>query len=406
MSTINEDRAATVERLEAVRADQDKRAQSLQSSYDYIVCGSGSAGCVIASRLAANSSINVLLIEAGGWDTAPQVLDPGQWFTNLGTERDWGDVAIPSAGVNNRAIPEHMGRVVGGGSSINATIWARPFKADLDHWAEVTAATRPGATSTVWRSSASMENWQGDARRTLPRQGRPGLVPARRRPAPVAPAMLRRAEAAGQPVLADQNGAREESAGGFALMNQIIRDGDRQSMATRVPLPGAGAEERHGAGQHPCGPRDLCRATGRRASRCHGRRPERHIGATSEVILSAGGINTPKLLMLSGIGDDAQLRGHGIKTVVNAPEVGANFQDHMLHGGCIWEPKEHFRSQQRGQCGRLLKVRQRPRVSGRQPGADRAPYASDVVGKQFNPPPPAGRCAQAWWRPRAVAGCG
>jgi choline dehydrogenase len=161
MSTVNEDRAATVERLEAIRADQDKRAQSLQSSYDYIVCGSGSAGCVIASRLAANSSINVLLIEAGGWDTAPQVLDPGQWFTNLGSERDWGDVAIPSPGVNGRAIPEHMGRVVGGGTSINATIWARPFKADLDYWVEVTGDPAWGYEHGL-EIFRQVEDWQGE----------------------------------------------------------------------------------------------------------------------------------------------------------------------------------------------------------------------------------------------------
>ena len=136
--SVDDDGTVGPDALNAVRAQQDERAGRLRPSYDYVVCGSGCAGCVVASRLAANGAATVLLIEAGGWDTAPEVIDPGQWFTNLGTDRDWGDIATPDPGVNGRAIPEHMGRVVGGGSSINATIWARPFKADLDHWAEVT----------------------------------------------------------------------------------------------------------------------------------------------------------------------------------------------------------------------------------------------------------------------------
>jgi len=150
--------SALADELDAIRANQTERATKAQAAYDYIVIGSGSASCALVGRLAANKSANILVIEAGDWDTAPSVQDPSVWFTNLGTERDWGDVALPSASTNDRAIPEHMGRVVGGGSSINATIWARPFKEDLDHWAHEAGSAQWGYEHGlgIYRR---MENW-------------------------------------------------------------------------------------------------------------------------------------------------------------------------------------------------------------------------------------------------------
>ncbi len=89
---------------------QEKNRQNLKAAYDYVVVGAGSAGCALVGTLAKREpNASILLIEAGDWDTAPTVQDPRQWFLNLGTERDWNDVSIPSSGVNNRAIPEHTG---------------------------------------------------------------------------------------------------------------------------------------------------------------------------------------------------------------------------------------------------------------------------------------------------------
>ena len=128
-----------------IRANQAERAKTLQAAYDCIVVGTGSAGSALIGRLAAaRPDASILVLEAGDWDTAPAVMDPSVWFTNLGTDRDWKDVAIASPSTNNRAIPEHMGKGVGGGSSINATIWARPFKDDLDHWAAESGDTAWG----------------------------------------------------------------------------------------------------------------------------------------------------------------------------------------------------------------------------------------------------------------------
>jgi choline dehydrogenase len=169
-------------------------------------------------------------------------------------------------------------------------------------------------------------------------------------------------------------------------MNQIIRDGRRQSMARSYLYPVLGrknvtllvnthVDRLTFAGTKVTGV-ELAGAAG-----------PRRIQAKTEVILSSGGINTPKLLMLSGIGDDAQLRSHGIKTLVNAPEVGQNFQDHLLHGGCLWEPQEHIphRNSAANASGFL-----KSQAGLASPDVNlvqiEIPYASDVVGQRYAPP--------------------
>lgn len=377
---------ALADELDAIRANQAERAKSLQTTYDYIVVGTGSAGSALVGRLAAaQPDASILVLEAGDWDTAPSVMDPSVWFTNLGTERDWKDVALPSSGTNNRAIPEHMGKVVGGGSSINATIWARPFKADLDHWAAESGDTAWGYEHglSIYRR---VENWQGKADARYRGKGGPVWCQPAADPHPVAPALLAACRSLNLPVLDDQNGAREEGSGGFALMNQIIRDGRRQSMARSYLYPVLGRKNvTLLVNTHV----DRLTFSGNTATGVEigGAAGARRIQAKNEVILCSGGINTPKLLMLSGIGDENQLRTHGIKTLVHAPEVGQNFQDHLLHGGCIWEPKEHIphRNSAANAAGFV-----KSQASLASPDVNlvqiELPYASDVVGKRYAPP--------------------
>jgi choline dehydrogenase len=372
--------------LDAIRANQAERAKTLKRAYDYIVVGTGSAGSALVGRLAASRpNASILVLEAGDWDTAPSVLDPSVWFTNLGTDRDWKDVAIASASTNNRAIPEHMGKVVGGGSSINATIWARPFKNDLEHWAAESGDKAWGYEHalSIYRR---MENWQGKADARYRGQSGPVWCQPAANPHPLAPAMLAACRSLGHPVLDDLNGAREEGSGGFALMNQIIRDGRRQSMARSYLYP---VLSRSNVTLLVNTHVDRLSFAGARATGVHisGSAGPRQILANAEVILCSGGLNTPKLLMLSGIGDEAQLRGHGIKTLVHAPQVGQNFQDHLLHGGCLWEPKEHtpHRNSAANASGFV-----KSQASLATPDVNlvqiEIPYASDVVGKRYSPP--------------------
>src|SRR5262249_16733889 len=120
---------------ERVRANQQSCRDNLQSQYDFIVCGSGSSGSVVARRLAENPDVSVLLLEAGGDDDVATVTDARRWVENIGTERDWQFVAQPNPHVRGRAMPLNMGKVLGGGSSINGLAWARGHQHDWDFFA-------------------------------------------------------------------------------------------------------------------------------------------------------------------------------------------------------------------------------------------------------------------------------
>src|ERR1700740_3680300 len=108
-----------------VQANQRKLRSNLKTQYDFVICGSGSSGSVVARRLAENADVSVLLLEAGGQDDVPTVMRAEQWHLNLGSERDWNFAAQPNLHLNGRTVPYSMGKVLGGGSSIYVMAWSR-----------------------------------------------------------------------------------------------------------------------------------------------------------------------------------------------------------------------------------------------------------------------------------------
>jgi choline dehydrogenase len=377
---------ALADTLDGIRANQSERGKILLDAYDYIVCGTGSAGCALVNRLAADPDAKILVIEAGGWDTSPAVADPRVWFTNLGTERDWNDIAVPSPHVNDRAIPEHMGRVVGGGSSINATIWARPFRKNLDYWVEATGDQAWGYDHalSIYRR---VENWQGKPDARYRGQGGPVWVQPAYEPSPLAPGMLDACASLGLPVLDDLNGAREERDSGFALMNQIIRDGQRYNLAKAYLYPVLGQKNVTLLVNTHVDRLTISGNTAEGVEFIRDGKPVR-VRASREVIVATGGINTPKLLMLSGIGDQQELKKHGIKTIFHSPEVGRNFQDHILHGGCLWESVDSpgLRNSGAEASGFAHSTGDRSGPPDLNLVQIELPYASEVIAKTYSPP--------------------
>ena len=291
-------------------------------SFDYVIVGAGSAGCVLGARLTEAGS-TVLLLEAGSWDRDPLIHVPlgiGKIFPER--LHDWNYSMQPDPALAGRAIECARGKVIGGSSSINVMTYVRGHRSDYDRWA---AAGLPGwdyrGVLPYFRRSERFERgadaYRGD-------RG-PLRVQLTRYPDPILRSFIAAGQRAGFPAAADYNGAEQE---GFAPSQQTIHRGRRWSAATAYLRP---ALRRQALKVIVRAQAARVRVEGGRATGVEFTRGgQPHLAtARREVVLCAGVIDTPKLLMLSGIGDLAQLAQHGIAPVAALPGVGQNLQDHL-----------------------------------------------------------------------------
>ncbi len=291
---------------------------------DYAVVGAGSSGCVIANRLSADSGTSVALLEAGGPDTNPWIHIPVGYFKTMHNPSvDWCYRTEPDAGLNGRSIDWPRGKVLGGSSSLNGLLYVRGQKEDYDRWRQM------GNIGWGWddvlplfRRSEDQERGEDDFHGV----GGPLAVSNMRIQRPICDAWVAAAQEAGYPFNPDYNGAQQEGVGYFQL---TTRNGRRCSSAvaylkpirnrqnlkiitralvTRIKLEGKRAvgvvyRDRSGA--------------------------EKTLTVRREIILSGGAINSPQILMLSGIGDPDHLRENGIEPRHALPKVGKGLQDHL-----------------------------------------------------------------------------
>jgi choline dehydrogenase len=324
-------RAAVGQAIAASENQQVNRA-AIKGAYDYIVVGAGASGSVIAGEL-SKTGAQILVVESGGPDTAPTIGNPSVWFYNVGGPLDWHLPIEPVPQLNNRKFNMALGHVVGGGSSINAMVWTRGMARDYDAWER--GGAKGWGFKDVLPTYKAQEDWQGGANEW---RGAGGPVHIRTAgdPHPTAPAFLAAARQMGFPILDDMQGPMRAGAG-YINMN-IAADGSRVSSARAFLRPNLDRKNLTlllntnvtkvvFKGDRATGVEIVTGDT------------VRTVNATREVVLSAGTIHSPHLLMLSGVGEAAALRKRGIKPVANLKGVGKNLQDHVLLSGVVFSYK-------------------------------------------------------------------
>ena len=292
---------------------------------DYVIIGAGSAGCAIAYRL-AEAGKRVVVIEHGGTDAGPFIQMPAALSYPMNMAMyDWGFRTEPEPHLGGRQLATPRGKVIGGSSSVNGMIYVRGHARDYDHWAESGAAG--WAYTDVLPYFKRMEHWHsGGHGGDKDWRGKNGPLHVTRGPRtnPLTRAFVEAGRQAGYPVTGDYNGQQQE---GFGPFDATIWKGRRWSAANAYLRPAM-----------KTGNCTVIRAFARRVviedGRATGVEVERGgkievIGAGREVIVAASSINSPKILMLSGIGPAAHLKEHGIDVVADRPGVGQNLQDHL-----------------------------------------------------------------------------
>ncbi|WP_448572054.1 GMC family oxidoreductase [Trichothermofontia sp.] len=293
------------------------------TTYDYVVIGAGSAGCVLANRLTADPNVTVLLLEAGDRDTKPEIQIPPAWVTLLGSEIDWQYMTEVEPGLANRQLRQARGKVLGGTSAINAMIYIRANAKNYDGWQ---AAGNAGwGYEDVLPYFRKSEHYPGPASKFHGTEGSLA-VSALSAPHPLSNCFIEAAVSLGYPRNPDFNGESQLGAGFYPLNT---KEGKRHSCATAFLEP---------IRDRP----NLTIATGAQATRLlfSGDRVSgvayqqngvmQEVTTDREVILTAGVFDSPKLLLLSGIGPADQLRALEIPVKVDLPGVGQNLHDHLL----------------------------------------------------------------------------
>lgn len=292
---------------------------------DYVIVGAGSAGCAMAYRL-AEAGRTVTVIEHGGSDAGPFIQMPAALSYPMNMSLyDWGLRSEPEPHLGGRTLATPRGKVIGGSSSINGMVYVRGHARDFDHWAE--AGAQGWSYADVLPYFRRLEHWHGATDGGDPDwRGTDGPLHITRGPRanPLFAAFIEAGRQAGYPVTPDYNGRQQE---GFGPMEATIWKGTRWSAANAYLRPA-----------QKTGRVQVVRALARRVviegGRAKGVEVRRGgaievIPAAREVILAASSLNSPKILMLSGIGPAAHLSEHGIPVIADRPGVGANLQDHL-----------------------------------------------------------------------------
>ena len=289
---------------------------------DYVIVGAGSAGCALAYRL-SEAGKSVIVIEHGGSDAGPFIQMPAALSYPMNMSRyDWGYQSEPEPHLNNRRLACPRGKVIGGSSSINGMVYVRGHARDYDHWAE--SGADGWAYADVLPYFKRLETWHGEGDADWRGKSGPLHISRGPRDNPLVQAFVKAGEEAGYHTTQDYNGEKQE---GFGPFEATIHKGRRWSAANAYLKPALKRETCtlvRGLAQRVV--IEEGRAIGVEVFR-NGKVETLH--ANHEVILAASSINSPKLLMLSGIGPADHLKEHGITPIVDRSGVGQNLQDHL-----------------------------------------------------------------------------